>query len=255
VGLAPTGEQRLSWRTKEPGTVYFATDCQEKSVVDEQRVFAYLQKQKKAVLLDYLRDAFGQMTDQQRQAVFADCTRPTAKTVVDGNWLHEEIDQFRRASLARQYYAPFNMNSKNYMHVPEETREWCARFAEFVADVMHLTAHGQHAEAVSCSALLFALLEAVDRGEEIFFAEEAGSWMIPTDLKAWLRAYLTSLAATATAEQFAAAAVPLIEYDSHHSFANQVGASALQVANPQQKAHLQKELQRRKVRTENAPKG
>jgi hypothetical protein len=44
------------------------------------------------------------------------------------------------------------------------------------------------------------VLEAMESGDEIIFAEEAGCWMIPTDEKAWLRAYLTSLAATATPE-------------------------------------------------------
>ena len=79
---------------------------------------------------------------------------------------------------------------------------------------------GEHAQAVSCFAMLYELLEALESGEEIIFAEEAGSWMIPTDHKAWLKAYLTSLAATTTPETFAAAALPMIERDSGHSFAD-----------------------------------
>jgi hypothetical protein len=222
--------------------------------VDEQEVFAYLQKQKKAVLLDHLRDAFGQMTAKQRRAVFAGCVLTSAKATVDGDQLRQEIDQFRRDSLAQKYYAPFNVNSKNYMDVPEETEQLCDRFAQFVADVCKLTARGKHAQAVSCFALLYELLEAVDSGEEIIFAEEAGSWMIPTDEKAWLQTYLTSLAATATAEQFTVAAVPMIERDSHQSFASQVGATALKVAHPEQKAHLQAELRRRKIATSRPPR-
>ena len=118
-----------------------------------------------------------------------------------------------------------------------------------MSGVLKLTDSGEHADAVACFALLCALLEAMESGEEIIFAEEAGSWMIPTDEKAWLKAYLTSLAATATPEQFTAAAIPLIERDSGQSFAGKVHAAARKVANPQQKTHLQAEVQRRKIRT------
>jgi hypothetical protein len=217
--------------------------------VDEREVFANLQKQKKAVLLDYLHAAFDEMTAEQRRAVFADAVRHPVRAPVDGDWLREEIDLFRRDSRARKYYAPFNVNSRNFMHVPEKTREWCARFAEFVADVSELTARGEHTQAVACFAMLYELLEAMESGEEIIFAEEAGPWLIPTDKKAWLKAYLTSLAATASPEAFATAAIPLLERDSGQSFSSQVYAAALEVANPQQKAHLQAEVQRRKIRT------
>ena len=217
--------------------------------MDEQEVFAYLKKQKKAVLLDYLHDAFQHMTAKQRRAVFGEAVRLPARAAVDGDQLRQEIDQFRRDSLARKYYAPFNVNSKNFMDVPEETEEWCDRFARFVADASRLSASGEHAQAVSCFAMLYELLEALESGEEIIFAEEAGSWMIPTDYKAWLKSYLTSLAATATPEAFTAAALPMIQRDSHHSFTGRAYLSALKVANPRQKAHLKAELQRQKTRT------
>ena len=143
--------------------------------MDDQQVFAYLKKQKKDVLLDYLHAAFDIMNTKQRRAVFADAARPQVKKVVDGPQLREEIEQFRRDSLARKYYAPFNVNSKNFMDVPEETREWCDRFAGLVGEASRLTDSGEHAQAVGCFALLYELLEALESGEEIIFAEEAGS--------------------------------------------------------------------------------
>src|SRR5437660_11249019 len=100
--------------------------------VDEQVVFAFLKKEKKAVLLDYLHAAFQEMDADQRRAVFGDAVRKPVKAPIDGNELREEIDQFRRDSLARSYYAPFDMNSKNFRHIPERTREWCSLFARFV---------------------------------------------------------------------------------------------------------------------------
>ena len=69
------------------------------------------------------------------------------------------------------------------------------------------------------------VVEAVDSGEDIFFAEEVESWMIPTDEKAWLNSYLTSLAVTCTPEQFTTAVIPIIERDSLNSFASKVYVS------------------------------
>src|SRR5205807_8394030 len=105
----------------------------------------------------------------------------------------------------------------------------------YVADASTLTARGEHAQAVACFAMLYELLEALDWGKEIIFAEEAGPWLIPSDEKAWLKAYLTSLAATATPEVFTTAAVPMLKRDSGKSFAARVYASALALANGQQK--------------------
>jgi hypothetical protein len=73
------------------------------------------------------------------------------------------------------------------------------------------------------------LMEAVDWGKEIIFAEEAGSWMIPADKKVWLQSYLTSLAASTTPEAFTAAALPILQWDSGNSFSGQVFASILDV--------------------------
>jgi hypothetical protein len=217
--------------------------------VNEQEVFAYLAKQKKADLLDYLRDAFRQMTPEQRWDVFGDTIRKPPKATIDADQLRQEIEQFRRDSLARKYYTPFDVNSKNFMHRPEKTREWCALCARFVAGASQLTARGDHVHAVACFATLDELVEALDSGKEIIFAEEAGSWMILADKKAWLKAYLTSLAATATPEAFTAAVLPPLRRDSYQSFSGQVYATALEMANPYQRVHLQAEVQRQKIRT------
>ncbi len=139
--------------------------------MDEQAVFAFLKKQEKTVLLDYLHAAFQEMDADQRRAVFGEVDRKPVKAPSGGDELREEIDEFRRDSLARSYYAPFNMNSKNFMHIPERTREWCSLFARFVADASTLTARGEHTQAAACFAMLYELLEALDQGEEIIFAD------------------------------------------------------------------------------------
>jgi hypothetical protein len=109
-------------------------------------------------------------------------------------------------------------------------------------------ASAEHGQAVACFALLYELLEALDSGKASI-AEEAGSWMIPADRKAWLKAYRTSLAATSTPEAFTAAALPLVKRDRRHSFSAEAYPSALEVANPKQKVHLQAKVQRQGVPT------
>src|SRR5438270_11321089 len=102
------------------------------------------------------------MDADQRRAVFGDAVRKPVKAPSGGDEVREEIDEFRRDSLARRYYAPFDMNSKNFRHIPGRTREWCSLFARFVADASTLTARGEHAQAVACFAMLYELLEALD---------------------------------------------------------------------------------------------
>ncbi len=189
------------------------------------------------------------MTGKQKRAVFGDAVHRPLKSKAHSKKLLDEIDKFRRDSLARKYYAPFNVNSKNFMDIPEETDEWCHLFAGFVDNLTELTAKGEHAEAVAGFAMLYEVLEAMDDGNEIIFAEEAGAWMIPADEKKWLKCYLTSLAATATPEGFVAAAIPILKRDSYNSFVGKTYAAALAVATSEQRALLQAEIKRQKVRS------
>jgi hypothetical protein len=92
------------------------------------------------------------------------------------------------------------------------------------------------------------LIEQMERGEEIVFAEEVGSWMIPGDEKVYLRAYISSLAATTTPEDFAEAMVPLLRRDSYGSFANKVYATAIRVAHTRQKAQLKAAITRHRIK-------
>ena len=218
--------------------------------MDEQRVFASLGKQKKAALLEYLRAAWEQMDDDQRRNVFAGAMPALPKVRVDGDKLWQEIEQFRRDSRARKYYAPFNINSKNWTDIPRQTREWCDQFARLVEQTSELSARGEHAQAVRCFAVLYELLRAMEGGDqEIIFGDEIGNWLIHTDEKVWLKAYLTSLAATRGPEEFAEAVGPILFRDSIHSFASRVYQSACAVANAKQKACLKETMRRQNIET------
>ncbi len=217
--------------------------------MDETRLFAWFQHQEPAVLIEVLQHAYRAMTTKQRQAVFGALVQQLPQVPVDGEQLHSEIDTFSQASLAGAYYAPFRINSRNFSDIPEETDAWFVQLGDFLAQSTTLADQGQHQHACRCFGLLYALIEQMERGEEIVFAEEVGSWMIPGDEKVYLRAYIRALAETATPEAFTEAVLPLLRHDRSASFIHNVYATAQRVANRQQKAHLKAAITRHQIKT------
>lgn len=217
--------------------------------MDKSALFKYLSTQEPSVLLDLLSQAYDQMDHDQRRWVFGKLTDTLPPESVDAETLLAEIKQFQKNSLAGVYYAPFDINSKNFMDVPEETEDWFEELSDFLKASTQLTRQSDHAHAVACFKILYELINTMERGEEIVFADELGSWMIQGDEKEYLAAYLTSLAATASPEEFSATAAPLIKRDSRHSFADQVYPTALRTADEAQREHLEAELKRQKIRT------
>jgi hypothetical protein len=120
---------------------------------------------------------------------------------------------------------------------------------ELLTDSIQLTKQKDHQLATACFGLLFELIDAMESGKEIVFAEEIGSWMIPGDEKRYVAAYLRSLAATATPEAFAAVALPLIRRDSWQNFVGEAYQSAVRVATQAQAAYLEAEIGRQKIKT------
>src|SRR5713101_3972986 len=212
--------------------------------MDEQRLFTFLQQQEPAALLEVLQRAYHAMTTKQRQAVFGALGQQLSQGPVDGEQLSQAIDTFSQASVNGAYYAPFPINSHNFSDIPEETDAWFAQLGDFLAQSTTLADQGQPQHACTCFGLLYELIEQMERGEEIVFAEETGSWMIPGDERVYLRAYIRALADTATPEAFAEAVIPLLRRDSYASFAHKVYATALRVANRQQKAQLKAAITR-----------
>lgn len=162
----------------------------------------------------------------------------------------KEIEDFQRESLASVYYEPFDINSKNWTHVPEETKEWFERLGDFLEASCQLTTQRDHRHAVASFGILYELIDAMERGDEIVFGDEIGSWMIPGDEKRYIAAYTKSLAATTTPEEFAEAALSLIRRDGWQSFATQAYPSAIRAATEAQRAHLESEIRRQNIRTE-----
>ena len=215
--------------------------------MNKEQLFAFFQQQDSPDLLRFLDAAYEAMSTAQREEVFGKAVRKAKPLHVAGPSLPEEAQKFRRDSLAGKYYAPFAINSKNFSHVPEETRAWFDRLGDLLTDSARLSQQGDHTHAVACFRILYELVETMCSGAEIVFADEYGTWMIPVDERKIIPAYLASLAATATPEEYTAAALPLIRRDSIESFTNKTYAAALRAADRAQKTHLKAEVERQRI--------
>ena len=216
--------------------------------MNQERLFKYLEKQDSSTLLSLLNLAFNTMDTNQRHDVFGKIIEEVPSSPVEGEELLATIEQFHENSLSGYYYEPFDINSKNFSDIPEETDAWFDELSDYLEDSSRLTDQGDHEMAVQCFKLLHELIDKMEDGEEIVFADEYGTWMITGDEKRFVRSYLTSLSATSTPEEYAIGAIPLIKRDSYESFHNKVYSTALKIAGEEQKAQLKMEVKKQKIR-------
>jgi hypothetical protein len=217
--------------------------------MDKGQLFGFLSAQDPSTLLDLLSEAYDEMTIDQRRAVFGGLVRELPPAPVDGETVLNRVEKFHRQSLDGYYYEPFDINSKNWMHVPEGTEEWFEEMGDLLKASCQLTAQEDHRHAVACFRILYELIDKLREGEEIVFGDEIGSWMIPGNEKEHVAAYMTSLAAVASPEEFAAVAIPILRRDSYQSFWTQAYASAIRAADEAQRVYLEAEIQRQNIRT------
>lgn len=217
--------------------------------MNEAELFAIISKKKKDVLLDLLKSAYAEMKSKQRANVFDDIIYETiaTKKTIDEQKLLNEIKKFYKLSIDGHYYAPFDINSKNFMDIPEETDEWCNKTTLFFEETSRLTTLKKHKTAIKCFNMLFDLMDRVDSGDEIFFADEAGTWMVGADEKKALKSYIISLSKVATVAEFVEHTVPLLIRDSHNSFSNKVYIKIKNVAKKEQKNALDKAIKKQGI--------
>lgn len=216
--------------------------------MDKDGVLLYLKKQRSPTLLSLLERAYDTMNTKQRLGVFGDLPLVSDVSKIDGAKLLKKIRTFYGESQNGDYYAPFDINSKNFMQIPEETEEWFEKLGDFLKAATIVSKKGNHKTAVECFKILYMLIDQMEKGDEIIFASEYGTWMIPGDEKAFIQAYLHSLSTVATPNEFSEAVIPLLQRDSYESLSNKVYKSAVKVANEEQKELLETEIKRKRIR-------
>jgi hypothetical protein len=217
--------------------------------MNKDRLFEYLKTQDQATLLDLLNSAFDTIDTNQRHDVFGKIIEEVPPSPVEGKKLLSTIKEFDEKSMTGHYYAPFDINSKNFSDIPEETDAWFDEIGDHLEDSSRLTDQGDHEIAVKCFKILHELIDAMEAGDEIIFADEYGTWMITGDEKRFVKSYLTSLSEISSPEEYCIDAIPLIKRDSWESFSNKVYSTAIKVGNKEQKNHLKKEVEKQKIKT------
>ena len=218
--------------------------------MNKDRLFQTLSEEDATALLELLRNAYNYLSHDDRNTLFGQYVEEMPPVQVDGEALLADIEHFAALSRDGFYYAPIMINSKNFMDLPEETEEWFKKLGDFLQDTCQLTAQEEYLAAVACFGLLFELINEMEAGEEIVFADEMGSWMIPGDEKQYLKAYITAVAQTTNPDEFAAIVIPLARRDSYHSLTGEVYATACRLADVAHKEKLEAEIKRLNILTE-----
>ena len=112
--------------------------------MNKERLFEYVKTQNQSKLLELLSLAFDTMTTNQRHDVFGKTAKEVPPSSVDGEEILTTIEQFYEKSMAGYYYAPFDINSKNFSDIPEETDAWFDEISDYLEDSSRLTDQGEH---------------------------------------------------------------------------------------------------------------
>ena len=195
--------------------------------MDEKALFKVLKRQTKATLLDLLQSAYDETNTQQRRHIFGDLMEQSKPSKIIAQNIIQAAEDFYQNSISGFYYAPFDINSKNFSHIPEETEEWFEKLGDLLKATTQLSKQKEHVSAMESFTILYELIAKMEDGEEIIFADEYGSWMIPGNEQDFLDAYISSLAVVKSPEEYIQTVLPLIKRDSYSSFCNQVYALAI----------------------------
>ncbi|MBJ7900226.1 MAG: hypothetical protein GC158_09965 [Cyanobacteria bacterium RI_101] len=216
--------------------------------MNEDALFKVLSRQNKDTLLELLRLAYEELSSRQKRYIFGDLLKESQPSTVSAPNVIQESEEFFKDSLDGVYYAYFEINSKNFSHIPEETEEWFEKLGELLEASAQLTRQKEHQAAVDSFKILYELIAKMENGDDIIFADAFGSWMIPGQERDFLDAYIASLSEVKTPEEYARIVTPLIERDSYSSFCNKVHELALKHGNEEQAESLMEAIKEQNIK-------
>ncbi len=155
--------------------------------MDKDLLSNKLKEQSKDVLIHLLLETFDNLSSDSRFEIFNHLFNQDQNNVD----ILRDIKVFYEDSLSKKYYAPFNIDSKNFTHIPDKTKLWCNKIGDYYHKTCELTDMGDHKDAVECFDMLYYLEE--NMCEEIVFADELGGWMIPVKHSFIMPKYIESI--------------------------------------------------------------
>ncbi|MBF0366612.1 MAG: hypothetical protein HQK50_13650 [Oligoflexia bacterium] len=219
--------------------------------MDKEHLLANLSRNKKDMLLEIIGTCFDECTIKQRNKIFGQFYNSILSwDEINENKLRSKIDKFKRDSFDGVYYAPFEINSKNFTHVPDETEKWFDNLGDLLLETKELANQNKPSEAIHCFQKLFQLIDDMAGGHEFIFADEYGTWMIPVRMSDITDCYISSAASVCNPKEFTEHLLPLFRRDSRESFSNHVMKHAKKYANNEQLKFLLEELKNQKIRVQ-----
>ena len=125
--------------------------------INEDELFKLLKRQTKATLLELLYSAYYEANNQQNWHIFGDLIKKSRPLKTTAKEIIKESEEFYKDSLAGLYYALFNINSKNFSHIPEETEQWFKKLGDLLKSSTQLTKQKEHISAVESFKILYEL--------------------------------------------------------------------------------------------------
>ena len=116
--------------------------------MNKKRLFEYLKSKDSSMLLELLNLAYDAIDTNQRHDVFGKIILDIPPSPVNGKKLWTTIETFHKKSISGYYYASFDINSKNYSDIPEETDAWFDEIGDYLEACSSLTDQGDHEMAV-----------------------------------------------------------------------------------------------------------
>ena len=99
-------------------------------------------------LLLLIETSFDSMSVVQRDRVFHKVYKDSSYSEIDSDDLNKRVSCFIKDSHEGIYCAHFDINSKNYMDIPEETEEWFELMGDLLLETAELSRQGKHKKAV-----------------------------------------------------------------------------------------------------------
>jgi hypothetical protein len=197
--------------------------------IDRDKLRVFVRRLEDADLLILLDRAIDLLPASRLGKLIEDYARP-ADLRPDGSAptdLLEAVRRFHAASLRREYYEDFMVNSKNYREMSKGTQRWIAECQRLLDLCMGASSTDRHAETRAAFELIFDLLGTIDDGGEeiVFFADEAGSWQVGVNWRKVMPAWFPHLAATSLPDDYAASVHAMISYFSNYDEKNLVEAA------------------------------
>jgi hypothetical protein len=189
--------------------------------IDREKLRARLRLQGPEYVYYMLADALEVLSDDQLASVVGryipleQLRRDGPAAAID---VLADVKRFAQASLRRDYYEEFRVDSRNCTDLSRGTMVWISDFNRHLDRCIGEAETAKLEIVIEAFELLFDLVRRIDSGtvDILFFADEGGSWLFGIDWPKTVAAYASCLGRELAPGEFAAKTVAVIDEFARH---------------------------------------